>query len=108
MMIGEKSDMIQHQETYYHENSRRRDLDDFKEELRQLSPSCLIEKIVKYENDIQQHQDLIRSYDRNIRYTNTITNRNKALDAIVNDGNSKEITIEKAILAKKFDDALRK
>ena len=96
------------QTDYYLEHLKRCDLEDFKAELSQLSPSILIEKIIRYENNTRQLQDLIRKYERKIKYFNKIRGNNKALKTTDNNEMPKDMTFEKVILGKKFDEAFPK
>ena len=95
---------------YYNEKSKRRDLINFKDELHQLSPTRLIERVENYAREIQQLQEIIGGYQWKLRYLDKLRIRNRELEILVNKehGNAKAFEYEKVILGEKFDEAFTK
>ena len=101
---------IEQPKHYYNENSKLRDLINFKDELHQLSPTRLIERVENYAREIQQLQETIGGYQWKLRYLDKLRIRNRQLEILVNKehGNARAWEYEKVILAEKFDEAFTK
>ena len=103
-------EQLKYHKHYYNENSKIRDLINFKDELHQLSPSRLIERVKNYAEEVQQLHELIGGYKWKLRYLDKLRIRNKELETLVNDKHekAKEFEYEKVILGEKFDEAFTK
>ena len=97
---------IEQPKHYYNENSKLRDLINFKDELHQLSPTRLIERVENYATEIQQLHDIIDGYQWKLRYLDKLRIRNKELEILVikEHGNAKAVEYEKVILGETFDE----
>ena len=110
LMNTSKADQKKHQKQYYNENGTRRDLIDFKDELHQLSPSRLIERVENYEREVRQLNYKIGGYKWKLRYLDKVQRRNRELEILVDKkhANAREFAYDKVILGETFDEAFTK
>ena len=94
----------------YNEKCKRRDLINFKDELHQLSPSRLIERVENYAREVQQLHDVIGGYKWKTKYLDKLQIRNRELEILVNKdhGSAEELEYENVIQGEIFDEAFTK